>query len=200
MPRLVCTLLYGSGLRLFEALGLRTKDLDLARKELRVRDEKGGKDRVTMLPAAVVEPLRAQLEYARKAHQADVAAGFGRVPLPGVLARKYPTAVTDPAWQYVFPASARCVDDRDGLEKRYHLHESVVQRAVQDVVRKLRLDKHATPHTFRHAFATHLLEDGSDIRTVQELLGHESLETTMIDTHVLNRGAKAVRSPLDDRP
>ncbi len=198
-PRLVCTLLYGSGLRLFEALGLRLKDVDLGRKELRVRDGKGGKDRVTMTPAAAVDPLRAQMEEARRVHRSDVAAGCGRVSLPTALARKYPGAAADPGWQYVFPASARCVDDQDGLEKRHHLHESVIQRAVRAAVVKLGLAKHATPHTFRHAFATHLLEDGYDIRTVQELLGHQDVETTMIYTHVLNRGGKGVRSPLDDR-
>jgi integron integrase len=198
-PRLVCLLLYGSGLRLFEALGLRVKDMDPERKEIRVRDGKGGKDRVTMIPTALVDALRDQLDRARSVHRADVAAGFGRVSLPTALARKYPNAATDPGWQYVFPASVRCVDDRDGLEKRHHLHESVIQRAVRAAVSRLGLTKHATPHTLRHAFATHLLEDGYDIRTVQELLGHADVETTMIYTHVLNRGGRGVRSPLDAR-
>ncbi len=196
-PRLVCMLLYGSGLRVFEALGLRVKDVDLERREIRVRHGKGGRDRVTMVPGAAREGLRDQLARAAGVHRADVAAGFGRVSLPSALARKYPSAATDPGWQYVFPASARCVDDRDGAEKRHHLHESVIQRAVRAAVVGLGLAKPATPHTFRHAFATHLLEDGADVRTVQELLGHTSVETTMIDTHVLSRGGRGVRSPLD---
>jgi site-specific recombinase XerD len=164
-----------------------------------VREGKGGKDRMTVVPCAAVDSLREHIRRGRSVHQQDVAAGFGRVSLPSALARKYPNAATDPGWQYVFPASARCVDERDGLEKRHHLHESVIQRAVRAAVLRLKLAKNATPHTFRHAFATHLLEDGYDIRTVQELLGHADVSTTMIYTHVLNRGGRGVRSPLDPR-
>jgi integron integrase len=197
VPKLVCSLLYGSGLRVSEALGLRIHDVDVDRGELVVRDGKGQKDRVTVLPATAAVPIREQMAAAWRVHEADVAAGFGRVSLPSALARKYPAAPLEWGWQYVFPASVRCVDDRDGLEKRHHLHESVIQKAVRAAVGQLGLTKHATPHTFRHAFATHLLEDGYDIRTVQDLLGHADVETTMIYTHVLNRGGRGVKSPLD---
>ncbi|MBX9585024.1 MAG: tyrosine-type recombinase/integrase, partial [Gemmataceae bacterium] len=177
---------------------LRVKDLDFAGSRVVVRDGKGFQDRVTVLPAAVVGPLEDLLARRRAEHERDLRAGRGRVPLPDALARKYPAAPAEWAWQYVFPASARCVDDRDGGRvKRHHLHESVVQKAVKAAVARAGIAKPATPHTLRHAFATHLLEDGYDIRTVQKLLGHKDVRTTMIYTHVLNRGPGAVKSPLD---
>jgi integron integrase len=194
---LVCSLLYGAGLRLFESLNLRVKDVDFLRQEVMVRDGKGQKDRLTMLPAAVREPLRIHLETVRRLHERDLSRGLGRAPLPDALARKYPTADREWGWQWVFPASSHYVDRQTGIRHRYHLHESVVQRAVKEVVGRAGLAKPASCHTFRHCFATHLLEDGYDIRTVQELLGHQDVSTTMIYTHVLNRGGKGVRSPLD---
>jgi integron integrase len=196
-PRLVCMLLYGSGLRLVEALRLRVKDIDFSRNEIRVRDGKGQKDRVTMLPTAVRNPLQAHLEKGRRQHAKDLARGLGRAPLPDALARKYPTADRQWAWQWVFPASSHYVDRRTGVRHRHHLHETVIQKAVREAVRRAGLAKPASCHTFRHSFATHLLEDGCDIRTVQELLGHKDVKTTMIYTHVLNRGGKGVQSPMD---
>jgi len=196
-PRLVCTLLYGSGLRLLECLLLRVKDVDFHRQEIRVRDGKGGKDRVTMLPSAVREPLRAHLDKVRQQHVGDLARGLGRAPLPDALARKYPTADREWAWQWVFPASSHYVDSQTGVRHRHHLHESVIQRAVKEAVRRAGLARPASCHSLRHSFATHLLEDGYDIRTVQELLGHKDVKTTMIYTHVLNRGGKGVKSPMD---
>lgn len=194
---LMAGLLYGSGLRLMECLRLRIKDVDLARNELTIREGKGGKDRHTVLPAALRDALRVQVELARAGHARDLASGFGAVSLPGALARKYRSAECEVGWQYVFPASRRSVDPVDGREKRHHLDESVVQRAVRAAARAAGLDKPVSPHTLRHCFATHLLESGSDIRTVQELPGHEDVATTQIHTHVLNRGAGAVLSPLD---
>jgi integron integrase len=196
-PLLVCTLLYGAGLRLSEALRTRVKDVDFVRNEIVVRDGKGEKDRVTMLPAAVKEPLLQHLEQVRRVHQADLKAGLGRAHLPYALARKYVNADREWGWQYIFPASSHFVDRQTGIRHRYHLHESVVQKAVKQAVRRAGLTKPASCHTFRHSFATHLLEDGYDIRTVQELLGHKDVSTTMIYTHVLNRGGRGVRSPVD---
>ncbi len=196
-PRLVCTLLYGSGLRLLECLRLRVKDVDFHRHEIRVREGKGHKDRFTVLPSAVREPLRAHLDKVHRQHARDLERGLGRVPLPDALARKYPTADREWAWQWVFPASSHYVDRRTGVRHRHHLHESVIQRAVKEAIRRAALAKLASCHSFRHSFATHLLEDGYDIRTVQELLGHVDVKTTMIYTHVLNRGGKGVRSPMD---
>jgi integron integrase len=195
--RLVASLLYGSGLRLLECLQLRVKDVDFARGEINVRQGKGRKDRVTMLPAAVRQALAAHLDLVRRQHQQDLAKDLGRVPLPDALVRKYPNADREWAWQWVFPASSHYVDRQTGVAHRHHLHETVVQRAVRDAVRKGGLTKRASCHTFRHCFATHLLESGYDIRTVQELLGHQDVSTTMIYTHVLNRGGHGVRSPLD---
>lgn len=195
---LVCALLYGSGLRLLECLRLRVKDMDFQHNEITVRDGKGGKDRVTMLPVTVKAPLQAHLEKVRRQHENDLARGLGRAPLPDALARKYPGADRQWAWQWVFPASSHYVDTHTGMRHRHHLHESVIQRAVKEVVRRAGLAKPASCHTFRHSFATHLLEDGYDIRTVQELLGHKDVKTTMIYTHVLNRGGRGVRSPMDE--
>ena len=193
--RLVVLLLYGSGLRLLEALELRVKDLDFERGEIRVRSAKGGGSRVTMLAAVAAEPLRAHLVRVRRLHESDLAAGAGRVPLPGALARKVPGAVLDWAWQWVFPGARR--HPRGTAVERQHWHESAVQRAVRRAVVAAGIAKRATCHTFRHSFATHLLEAGYDIRTLQELLGHRDVRTTMVYTHVLNRGGLGVRSPAD---
>jgi integron integrase len=199
-PLLVATLLYGTGLRLLECLRLRVKDVDFARNQILVRDGKGMKDRLTMLPVAFKEPLRRHLAAVKALHAADLAEGFGSVYLPDALARKYPAAASWWGWQWVFPASSRSADPRAGPgspRRRHHVGETLVQRAVQRAVREARLGKPASCHTLRHSFATHLLESGSDIRTIQELLGHRDVATTMIYTHVLNRGGLGVTSPLD---
>jgi integron integrase len=195
---IVCHLLYGAGLRLLEALTLRVKDVDFHRSEITIRDGKGGKDRRTMLPASVTHGLAAHLERIHRLHQVDSSRGLGRVPLPGALVRKYPYADREWIWQFVFPASSHYTDRRTGLRHRHHLHETVIQKAVTAAARQAGLGKRATPHTFRHSFATHLIEGGYDIRTVQELLGHQNVQTTMIYTHVLKRGGRGVRSPVDD--
>ena len=190
-------LLYGSGLRLLEALQLRVKDLDFGRGELFVRDGKGKRDRVTMLPKALNESLAEHLGRVFEQHRADLAQGLGRAPLTGALVRKYPTADRDWAWQWVFPATSHYLNRDTGVRHRHHLHETAVQKAVRQAAVTARIGKRVTTHSFRHTFATHLLEDGYDIRTVQELLGHRSVKTTMIYTHVLNRGGRGVSSPLD---
>ena len=195
--RLICGLLYGSGLRLLEALQLRVKDIHFERGEVVVRRGKGGGDRVTMLPDALRGPLLLQIERVKALHEADVERGHGWTVLPDALRTKAPRSARDLAWQYVFPASRLVVDPTTQQHRRYHLHESAVQRAVADAVRQSGIGKRATCHTFRHSFATHTLDNGYDIRTVQELLGHKSVNTTMIYTHVLNRGGRGVRSPLD---
>jgi integron integrase len=190
-------LLYGGGLRLMECHRLRVKDLDLDRREIAVRDGKGGKDRVTTLPMLAVGPLQRHLRAVRALHQRDLAAGFGRVMLPDALARKYANADREWSWQWVFPASKLSTDPRSGMRRRHHLHVSVLQRAIHVAARAAGLLRPVGPHTLRHSFATHLLQAGYDIRTVQELLGHRDVKTTMIYTHVLNRGGLGVRSPLD---
>jgi len=195
--RTIASLLYGSGLRLLEALRLRIKDLDLESRTLIVRDGKGFKDRATVVPVSLVATLRIRIARLRELHEAAVAQGFGGVDLPHALSRKYPRAHLDFAWQYLFPATHPTRDPRTGAWRRHHLHEQSMQRAMREAVRRAGIDKPASCHTFRHCFATHMLESGSDIRTVQELMGHASVKTTQIYTHVLNRGALAARSPLD---
>lgn len=197
VPRLVGVLLYGTGARVFEVLQLRMKDIDLARNEVVVREGKGNKDRILPLPTTVKADLTAHLATVRRQHEADLAKGLGRAPLPHALAVKYPSADREWGWQWVFPAASHYTDRKTGVRYRYHVHETVIRQAFRSAVTTAKLVKHATPHTLRHAFATHLLESGADIRTVQELLGHANVETTMIYTHVLNRGGRGVRSPAD---
>jgi integron integrase len=197
---LMAALLYGSGLRLAECVGLRVKDVDLGRREIVVRRGKGAKDRVTPLPAALVPPLLEHLAAVRRQHQADLADGLGAVELPHALARKLPTAPRDWVWQWVFPAGRHYTDRATQERRRHHTHPTVLQRAVRLAALRAGLSKRVTSHSLRHSFATHLLEAGSDIRTIQELLGHDDVSTTMVYTHVLNRGALGVTSPLDRLP
>jgi integron integrase len=194
---LFLSLLYGTGLRLVEGLRLRVKDLDLEYDQITVRDGKGAKDRVTMLPSTLKARLVEQLEVVKKLHERDLQEGFGEVHLPYALARKYPSAGREWGWQFVFPARERSRDPRTDHLRRHHFHERPIQRAFHDAVRAAGLTKAATVHTLRHSFATHLLMSGYDIRTVQELLGHRSVKTTMIYTHVLNRGGRGVQGPVD---
>ena len=194
---LIGNLLYGTGMRIMECLRLRVKDVEFTRQEILVRDGKGFKDRVTMLPDVLVNPLREHIKNVKVLHSQDLEAGYGSVYLPNALEKKYPSSAQDWGWQYVFPTAGLSTDPRSGNVRRHHVQDQTFQRAMKQAVRDSNLVKPATPHTLRHSFATHLLEGGYDIRTVQELLGHSDVSTTMIYTHVLNKGGKGVKSPLD---
>jgi integron integrase len=196
-PKLMTQLLFGSGLRLMECLRLRVKDIDFANRQIIVRDGKGESDRSVPLPESITAPLKELIQNTKRIHQNDLKEGYGETHLPYALAIKYPNASREPAWQYIFPASQRSTDPTTGKIMRHHLDESVLSRAIKQAAQSAGMDKRVTPHTFRHSFATHLLQNGYDIRTVQELLGHKDVKTTMIYTHVLQRGGLAVKSPID---
>jgi len=198
LHQLMAKLLYGCGLRLMECIRLRVKDIDFEQFQIIVREGKGEKDRATMLPFSLVHPLKEQIAYVRKLHERDLSQGYGSVELPFALIRKYPNADKEFGWQYIFPSDRLSIDPRSGIIRRHHLDPSGLQRAVKKAAKLANINKPVSPHTFRHCFATHLLEAGYDIRTVQELLGHKDVKTTRFYTHVLNRGPKAVRSPLDE--
>ncbi len=194
---IVGNILYGSGLRLMECLRLRVQDIDFENNQIIVRNGKGGKDRVTMLPFLVKDALKAKLEDIKKLHIKDLKNGYGKVYLPYALERKYPNANTEFKWQYLFPAGNLSIDPMDGVMRRHHLNESIIQKAVKEAIKKAGINKSAGCHTLRHSFATHLLENGTDIRTIQELLGHSSIDTTMIYTHVIKQGPFGIKSPAD---
>jgi integron integrase len=196
-PKLIAQVMYGGGLRVMETMRLRVKDIDFDNHQIVVRDGKGENDRFTILPDSLIQPLRIHLEHVKLIHQKDLLDGFGTVFLPSALDQKYPQANKEWFWQYVFPATNLAKDKRTGILRRHHIHETVVQKAIREAARRAKIDKHVTPHTLRHSFATHLLQSGYDIRTIQELLGHKDVRTTMIYTHVLQRGGLAVKSPLD---
>jgi integron integrase len=195
--KLMVQIMYGSGLRLMECLRLRVKDIDFENHRILIYDGKGGDDRITMLPQSLTAPLREHLGQTRALHQKDLAAGLGSVHMPFALGKKFPEAHKQWIWQYAFPASSISTDPHTGAMHRHHIHETALQRSIREATRIAKIDKRVTPHTFRHSFATHLLQSGYDIRTVQELLGHKDVKTTMIYTHVLQRGGLAVKSPLD---
>jgi len=195
--KIVAQVMYGGGLRVMETMRLRVKDIDFANHQVIVRDGKGDNDRATILPDSAVEPLKTHLKHVKRIHEKDLAKGFGSVYMPFALERKYPSASKEWIWQYVFPAATFFKENETGITRRHHLHETAVQKAVKEAALLAKIDKHVTPHTFRHSFATHLLQNGYDIRTIQELLGHKDVKTTMIYTHILQRGGLAVRSPLD---
>jgi integron integrase len=195
---IMANLLYGAGMRLMEAVRLRVKDVEFAQKQIIVREGKGNKDRVTVLPKKIIVPLQQHLERVRAINETDIREGYGRVYLPFALARKYPNANREWCWQYVFPASKRSVDPRSGQIQRHHISETALQKAVKSAIKRAGINKPGSCHTLRHSFATRLLENGYDIRTIQELLGHVDLQTTMIYTHVLNKGGRGVESPVDD--
>jgi integron integrase len=196
-PKLIAQVMYGGGLRVMETMRLRVKDIDFDNHQIVVRDGKGENDRFTILPESLIQPLRLHLANVKFIHQKDLSDGFGTVFLPSALEHKYPQANREWYWQYVFPASGLSTDKRTGIHRRHHIHETVIQKAIREAARLAKIDKHVTPHTLRHSFATHLLQSGYDIRTIQELLGHKDVKTTMIYTHVLQRGGLAVKSPLD---
>lgn len=195
---LMASLLYGSGMRLMEAVRLRVKDVDFSKSEIIVREGKGNKDRVTVLPKPLAHPLEQHLIRVKAIHEMDIREGYGKVYLPFALARKYPNAHREWCWQYVFPASKRSIDPRSGQIQRHHIAESALQKAVKAAIKRAGINKPGSCHTLRHSFATHMLESGYDLRTIQELLGHQSVETTQIYTHVLNRGGRGVKSPLEE--